>query len=179
MTFKGVTLGNDVWVGANAIILDGVNIGNHSIVAAGAVVTKSFPPYSILAGNPAKRVRDRRKGPLAIYRLEDKNSGLKYHFDIDFSSYISCSNGFPLRGWVLHSDLDSIIVKTKTSSDVLSINRKRPNVINHFNEGVNNKIDCGFDYSLDMIDYYSIYIKTSINIVHLADIIQEEIITND
>lgn len=49
-----VTIGNDVWIGANATILPGVTIGNHSVVAAGAVVTKDVPPYSLVGGVPAK-----------------------------------------------------------------------------------------------------------------------------
>lgn len=56
---KKVVINDDVWIGRNAIILPGVIIGSGSIVAAGAVVTKSFPPYSILAGVPAKVVRYR------------------------------------------------------------------------------------------------------------------------
>ena len=56
----GVVIEDDVWVGANALILDGVRIGAHSIVAGGAVVTKSVPPYSIVGGNPARLIRDRR-----------------------------------------------------------------------------------------------------------------------
>lgn len=50
----GVVIEDDVWVGSRAIILRGVTVGRGSIVAAGAVVTKSVPPYSIVGGNPAK-----------------------------------------------------------------------------------------------------------------------------
>lgn len=49
-----VTIGNDVWIGANATVLPGVTIGNHCVVAAGAVVTKDVPPYSLAGGVPAK-----------------------------------------------------------------------------------------------------------------------------
>jgi maltose O-acetyltransferase len=57
---KPVVIGDDVWLGGRAIVLPGVNIGSHSIVGAGSVVTKNIPPYSIVAGVPAKVVRDRR-----------------------------------------------------------------------------------------------------------------------
>lgn len=49
-----VTIGNDVWIGANVTVLPGVTIGNHCVVAAGAVVTKDVPPYSLAGGVPAK-----------------------------------------------------------------------------------------------------------------------------
>ena len=52
-----VTIGDDIWIGANAVILPGVTIGNHSVVAAGAVVTKDVPPRSLLAGVPAKEIK--------------------------------------------------------------------------------------------------------------------------
>ena len=48
-----VTLGDDIWIGANAVVLPGVTIGNHCVVAAGAVVTKDVPPHSLVAGVPA------------------------------------------------------------------------------------------------------------------------------
>lgn len=54
-----VVIEDDVWCGANVTILKGVTIGRGSIVAAGAVVTKSFPPYSIIGGVPAKLLRMR------------------------------------------------------------------------------------------------------------------------
>ncbi len=52
-------IGNDVWIGANASILDGVTIGDGAIVAAGAVVTKDVPPYAVVGGVPAKIIKYR------------------------------------------------------------------------------------------------------------------------
>lgn len=48
---------DDSWIGAGAIVTQGVTIGKHSVVAAGAVVTKDVPPYSIVAGIPAKVIK--------------------------------------------------------------------------------------------------------------------------
>ena len=52
-----ITIGNDVWIGIRAIILKGVTIGDGSVVAAGAVVTKDVPARTIVAGNPARVVK--------------------------------------------------------------------------------------------------------------------------
>lgn len=52
-----ITIEDDVWVGANAVILSGVTLGKHSIVAAGSVVSRSIPPYSLCAGIPAKVIK--------------------------------------------------------------------------------------------------------------------------
>ena len=60
-TRKGVTIGKDCWIGSKAVILDGVNIGNHVIVAAGAVVTKDVPDYAIVGGVPAKIIKQRKE----------------------------------------------------------------------------------------------------------------------
>lgn len=54
---KPVVIGNDIWVGANAVILPGVTIGDHSVIAAGAIVTKDVPPHSLVAGVPAKVIK--------------------------------------------------------------------------------------------------------------------------
>ncbi|MDH5525604.1 MAG: acyltransferase [Desulfobulbaceae bacterium] len=56
---KPITIGDDVWIGTRVIILPGVTIGSHSIIGAGAVVTKSFPEFSVLGGNPAKLIKQR------------------------------------------------------------------------------------------------------------------------
>lgn len=58
-TRKGVTIGNDCWIGSNVKILDGVTIGNGCIIAAGAVVNKDIPDYSIAGGIPAKIIKER------------------------------------------------------------------------------------------------------------------------
>lgn len=55
---KPVTIGNNVWIGMNAIILKGVTIGDNSIVAAGAVVTHDIPENVVYAGNPGKIVKE-------------------------------------------------------------------------------------------------------------------------
>jgi acetyltransferase-like isoleucine patch superfamily enzyme len=52
-----VIIGDDIWIGAHAAILPGVTIGNHCVIAAGAVVTKNVPPHSLVAGVPAKIIK--------------------------------------------------------------------------------------------------------------------------
>ena len=56
---KGISIGNDVWIGANVTILDGVKIGDSTVVGAGAVVTKNAASHCVYAGVPAKLVRER------------------------------------------------------------------------------------------------------------------------
>lgn len=56
---KDVTIGHNVWIGDNAMFLAGVTIGNGSIIAAGSVVTKNVPAYTIYGGIPAKFLKDR------------------------------------------------------------------------------------------------------------------------
>lgn len=58
-TFKGVTIGDDCWLGAGCTILDGVTIGKGSVIAAGCVVTKNVPPYSVYGGVPGKIIKSR------------------------------------------------------------------------------------------------------------------------
>lgn len=56
-----VSIDDDVWIGANAVITAGVHIGRHAVVAAGAVVTKDVPGYSVVAGVPAKVIKTIRQ----------------------------------------------------------------------------------------------------------------------
>ncbi len=55
--YAPITIGNHVWIGSNATILPGVTIGDWAVVAAGAVVTKDVPPYTVVGGVPAKVLR--------------------------------------------------------------------------------------------------------------------------
>jgi len=54
-----ITVGSDVWIGADSLILSGTSIGTGAIVAANSVVTKDVPPYTIVGGSPAKHLRHR------------------------------------------------------------------------------------------------------------------------
>lgn len=54
---KPIHIGDDVWIGTNAVILPGVNIGNGAVVAAGAVVSRDVPSYAVVAGVPARVIR--------------------------------------------------------------------------------------------------------------------------
>jgi acetyltransferase-like isoleucine patch superfamily enzyme len=58
---RGIVIGNDVWIAANVSITDGVRIGDHAVVAMGAVVTRDVADWAIVAGVPARQIGDRRE----------------------------------------------------------------------------------------------------------------------
>lgn len=55
--YAPITIGNNVWIGSNAVILSGVTIGDWAVVAAGAVVSKDVEPYTVVGGIPARVIR--------------------------------------------------------------------------------------------------------------------------
>ena len=62
--FHPVSIGSDVWIGSRSIIIGGVKIGSGAIIAAGSIVSKDVAPYSIVAGVPAKKIRNRYDDPI-------------------------------------------------------------------------------------------------------------------
>lgn len=56
---EAIEIGNDVWIGAGAIILKGVKIGSGAVIGAGSVVTKNVDEYAVVVGNPAKEIKKR------------------------------------------------------------------------------------------------------------------------
>jgi acetyltransferase-like isoleucine patch superfamily enzyme len=123
VTRKGIVLGDDVWVGANSVILDGVKIGSHSIIGAGAVVTKSVPDWAIVGGSPARIIGDRRnkakKGSLNKSG-EWKTFQEQVREDMPglLKNYLDPENGSPrdipgqaerLRPWCDYTELASMV----------------------------------------------------------------------
>lgn len=72
-----IIIEDDVWIGFGSVIISGVRIGRGSIIAAGSVVTKNVQPFSIYAGVPAKKIRDRF----------DSESDLKVHLELSQARY--------------------------------------------------------------------------------------------
>jgi acetyltransferase-like isoleucine patch superfamily enzyme len=74
---RGITIDDDVWIGGGAIILDGVQIGRHSVVAAGAVVTRDVPAYTVVGGVPARVLRNMKSEEPRTENQELENRGLR------------------------------------------------------------------------------------------------------
>jgi acetyltransferase-like isoleucine patch superfamily enzyme len=70
ITAEGITVDDDVWVGAGAIVTDGVHIGHGAVVAAGAVVVRDVPPHAVVAGVPARVIKE-LAGSDAVRRQQD------------------------------------------------------------------------------------------------------------
>lgn len=71
---KGINIGEDVWIGANTSIVDGVRIHDHAIIGMGAVVTQDIPEYAVAVGNPARVIADRRDKPDAQWDWVTNNA---------------------------------------------------------------------------------------------------------
>lgn len=63
VTRAGISIGDDAWIGDGAIVLDGVTVGTGAVVGAGSVVTRSVPDGAVVAGNPARQIRQRFEAP--------------------------------------------------------------------------------------------------------------------
>lgn len=74
-----INIGNDVWIGYNATIMAGVNIGDGAIIATNSTITKDVEPYTIVGGNPAKKIRKRFSEDVIAKLLELK----WWNWDID------------------------------------------------------------------------------------------------
>ncbi|WP_435269392.1 CatB-related O-acetyltransferase [Shinella sp. BE166] len=70
ITRGNVVIGNDVWLGANSVIMCGVTIGDGAVVAAGTHVVKDVPPYAIVGGNPGQHIRYRFDEEIIGYLLK-------------------------------------------------------------------------------------------------------------
>jgi acetyltransferase-like isoleucine patch superfamily enzyme len=68
VVYKPVAIGDDVWIGAGAVILPGVQIGDHAVIGSCALVRKDVAPWSIVGGVPAKVIGDRRPRPQVVQR---------------------------------------------------------------------------------------------------------------
>lgn len=90
-------MGHDVWIGAGAVILGGVSIGNGAIVGAGAIVTRDVEPYSIVAGVPARVVRKRFSVEVidALERVQWWDKG--YDFLVKNAQYFNSPEDFIAR----------------------------------------------------------------------------------
>lgn len=76
---KGVTIGNDVWIGGNVVINPGVKIGNNVVIGSGSVVVKDIPDNVIAAGNPCRVIREITDDDKQYWRMELQ----KYNEDAD------------------------------------------------------------------------------------------------
>ena len=84
--YARITVGNDVFIGANAVILPGVRIGNRVIVAAGSVVNRSIPDNCVVGGVPARFLRtfdDFARRGLAVFRSEVDKRGKTFREQVD------------------------------------------------------------------------------------------------
>lgn len=73
-----VTIGNNVFIGMNSIIMPGVVIGDNCIIGAGSVVTKNVPDNKVFAGVPAKKIRDLNEYEEKVLRIGVNTKGLSY-----------------------------------------------------------------------------------------------------
>ncbi|MGE0084887.1 MAG: DapH/DapD/GlmU-related protein [Desulfococcaceae bacterium] len=100
-TAEPVRIGENVWIGDQAIVCKGVTIGNNSIIGAGSVVTKSVPPDSVAAGNPARVVKQLDPNEKMVKRSQWLSDPVKLSGEFDRWDR-EVLEGNTLLGWMRH-----------------------------------------------------------------------------
>ena len=101
-----IIIGHECWIGIGVTVLSGVEIGNGCVVAAGSVITKSFPPYSIIGGSPAKLIRMRFSDEI-VEKMKDNES----IYELSASKYIE--NIRMIEKELKIEDVETILLKIK------------------------------------------------------------------
>jgi hypothetical protein len=131
ITAEGIKVGDGCWIGAAAKILDGVTLGPNCIVAAGAVVTKSFDAFSIIGGNPAKLLKSRLKPNDKCVRLEylaKRSTTLDFCIDLPKTGYLDASSPY-VNGWIVSSlPIDELYIVNKSNEILIDKIHEREDV---------------------------------------------------
>lgn len=110
---KGISIGEDCWIGKNVVIMGGVSIGRGSVVAANSFVNKKIPPYEIWGGTPAKKIKDRLKyNPPQV--LEGNSESCLPYFYFGFDHYNIQKNG-------IYSSKHSLCILEQVVSEKLEL----------------------------------------------------------
>lgn len=132
ITSEGIVIGNGTWIGAGASIVDGVTIGANSVVAAGAVVTKSFPEFSIIGGVPAKLLKNRLQGKGRKLEIKMHNTDgfpALVHLEVPATGYIDNINPF-INGWVAFKDkVEELFVSSAQKELLIELKENRADVV--------------------------------------------------
>lgn len=151
---KGITIGDDVWIGASAIILDGVKIGSHSIIGAGSIVTKNVEDYTVVAGNPAKPIKNRLyeyfKQPLSHFcnQIQEEIEPLVSSYIVNHQYVDTKKTVSPHRPWCDAIEILSMFNKTSTlmsKNDLINTLQKMQE------DKINYEVLC-LGYTLELLD---------------------------
>ncbi|MFM5096973.1 CatB-related O-acetyltransferase [Aeromonas allosaccharophila] len=96
---KKISIGNDVWIGQNVTVLRGVTIGDGAVIGANSVVTKNVPPYSIVAGVPAREIKKRFNDETISLLMEAK----WWNYSISVISGIDLSNALNAARFIINN----------------------------------------------------------------------------
>ncbi len=120
---RAVSVGNDVWIGRNAMVLAGVTVGDGAVIGAGAVVTKDVEPYAIVAGVPARRIGSRFSDEtIALLEQlrwwERTSADIEAHaalFDLDLDDSPGAHES--LRSWIAETPRDEVGTAQRSRPD--------------------------------------------------------------
>lgn len=157
---EGIVIGDGCWLGAGAKILDGVKLGSNCIVAAGAVVTKSFDDFSIVGGNPARLLKSRLKQEdkkVSVDYLTKRSDQLDFCIDLPRTGYLDSSHR-NLNGWIATSlPFEKIYMANKDIQTPISSIFSRNDVVAHLQNFRPKLIDEGtvYGFSISLLEEHS------------------------